>query len=144
MIPRDIDTVIADMRGAFDSSADPYTSCKAVIESLLIPSERDAYLGAHQPAALSSEDWAKRHHDIGKMLRNHGYIAIEIRWSAVVCAIADLILTQPELDAINNSRVPLAIATTEAMTSGLTRVVSGDRCATQRGGFGCHSCEPGR
>jgi hypothetical protein len=144
MLPRDIDTVIADMRGAFDSSADPYTSCKAVIEALLIPSERDAYRRAHRADARSSEDWAKRHHDIGSILRGHEYVAIEIRWTVVVGAIADLILAHAELNAINNSRAPQLLATTEAMTSGLARVVSGDRCSTQRGGFGFHSCEPGR
>lgn len=104
MLPRDIDTVIADMRGAFDSSSDPYTSCKAVLESLLIPSEREAYRVVHQADARSAEDWTRRHSIVGTILRGHEYVATEISWTAVVGAIADQILTQPELDAINKSR----------------------------------------
>jgi len=104
MLPRDIDTVIADMRGAFDSSSDPYTSCKAVVESLFTPSEREAYRSAHKSDARSPEEWTKRHYDVGKILRNHGYVALEIRWTAVVNAVADLILATDELNAINESR----------------------------------------
>jgi hypothetical protein len=39
------------------------------------------------------------------------------------------------------------VDTIPASYSGLARVIDADpskHCATQRGGFGCHSCEPGR
>jgi hypothetical protein len=68
-------------------------------------------------------------------LRNHDYVAIEIRWVAVVNAIADLILTTDELAAIKSEG-----GTTPALASGLARVVGGDSCSTARNGVGRHSC----